>query len=285
MRNYHACFYQKSTGICVVLVGLILSVSLLTGCTKKQREEMIKKDIVAQANQMDPETLAMMMIDPRDREKMQREQNDPRLRSIRKCQKQLLRLHNVLRLIYQIDHGTYPPSYIADANGKPLLSWRVHILPLIGEQKLYDRIHLDEPWNSEHNRTLWSEMPEEFRSETCGDASRTPYCLIVGPDALKPDQTDFCTDMLKYSDTLSLAERATPMIWMEPTDITTADAMRGVNVCDTGIGSSHPGGACAITYNGNQLFLPDKIDLKTLRNAIVFNHKSTLEIPGEWTDP
>ena len=43
---------------------------------------------------------------------------------------------------------------ILDPNGKPLLSWRVQILPYIEEQQLYQDFHLDEPWDSEHNIKL-----------------------------------------------------------------------------------------------------------------------------------
>ena len=47
-------------------------------------------------------------------------------------------------------------------HGKPLLSWRVHILPYLEQQELYDQFHLDEPWDSEHNRQLISLMPETY---------------------------------------------------------------------------------------------------------------------------
>ncbi|MGN6134387.1 MAG: DUF1559 family PulG-like putative transporter, partial [Aureliella sp.] len=39
------------------------------------------------------------------------------------------------------------------------LSWRVHLLPLAGRQDLYDKFHLDEPWDSKHNLTLLPEIP------------------------------------------------------------------------------------------------------------------------------
>ena len=39
------------------------------------------------------------------------------------------------------------------------LSWRVHILPFLGEQELYNRFKLDEPWDSPNNKALLAEMP------------------------------------------------------------------------------------------------------------------------------
>ena len=44
-------------------------------------------------------------------------------------------------------------------DGKPLLSWRVHILPFLDQEELYNQFHLDEPWDSEHNMTLLEKMP------------------------------------------------------------------------------------------------------------------------------
>ena len=45
-------------------------------------------------------------------------------------------------------HKTFPPAYSTDAAGKPLLSWRVLILPYIDQQGLYEQFHLDEPWDT-----------------------------------------------------------------------------------------------------------------------------------------
>ncbi|MES2789346.1 MAG: tetratricopeptide repeat protein [Planctomycetota bacterium] len=56
--------------------------------------------------------------------------------------------------------GSYMP--IA-ANGDRNLSWRVHLLPVLGQQRLYEEFHLSEPWNSPHNSALIPKMPEEFR--------------------------------------------------------------------------------------------------------------------------
>ena len=49
---------------------------------------------------------------------------------------------------------SFPPAYTADKDGKPLLSWRVLILPYVEQNELYKQFHLDEPWDSEHNKPL-----------------------------------------------------------------------------------------------------------------------------------
>ena len=68
-------------------------------------------------------------------------------------------------LAYQREHGALPPTFTVDAEGKPLHSWRVLILPYLGEKEkaLYDEIALDEPWNSEHNRQFFDRAPSTYK--------------------------------------------------------------------------------------------------------------------------
>ena len=71
-----------------------------------------------------------------------------------------------------------------DEQGHPYLSWRVHLLPFMGYKNLYDRFHIDEPWDSANNLPLLAEMPDLFRS--AGDASDTTATRVQtfnGPDA------------------------------------------------------------------------------------------------------
>ena len=61
-----------------------------------------------------------------------------------------------------------PAQAISDKKiGKPLLSWRVAILPQLGEDALYKQIHLDEPWDSPHNRQFWGRMPAAASLSSC----------------------------------------------------------------------------------------------------------------------
>ncbi len=52
---------------------------------------------------------------------------------------------------YAADYGTYPPSATRDSTGKKLHSWRVLILPYLGEDELYNKFDLSVPWD--HPRT------------------------------------------------------------------------------------------------------------------------------------
>lgn len=60
------------------------------------------------------------------------------------------------------EYGAFPATAEVDVVGEPMLSWRVSILPFIGQLELFNRFHLDEPWNSDHNVALIEEMPDLF---------------------------------------------------------------------------------------------------------------------------
>ena len=99
------------------------------------------------------------------------------------CHSQVTRLLRALDA-YQRDHGTLPPAYSVDAQGKPLHSWRVLLLPYLGAeaQALYFQLKLDEPWDSPHNQPYSVRTPEFF---LCPDdrpiaAGDTSYCVVTG---------------------------------------------------------------------------------------------------------
>ena len=70
--------------------------------------------------------------------------------------------------------GRLPAHAIYSTSGEPLLSWRVSLLPYLGYVDLYNRFHLDEPWDSPHNRQLLKPMPSEFRAAPHESALESP---------------------------------------------------------------------------------------------------------------
>ena len=58
-----------------------------------------------------------------------------------------LAMHN-----YHDVHKRFPTVATYDAQKKPLLSWRVSVLPFLEQQALYEKFRQDEPWDSPHNR-------------------------------------------------------------------------------------------------------------------------------------
>ncbi len=90
-------------------------------------------------------------------------------------------------------HGAFPTAYSADSTRRPLHSWRVHQLPYLGHKPLFDRFRLDEPWDSDHNLALLSEMPEVYRSPLSPETSKTVYLAIPIDDGVlrRPIRAEF----------------------------------------------------------------------------------------------
>jgi hypothetical protein len=77
------------------------------------------------------------------------------------------------------------PPYSVDPEGKPLLSWRVQILPAIGGYDLFQLFHHDEPWDSPHNRQLIPFMPDFYRSpDSKADTGKTNLLGVSGKHSL-----------------------------------------------------------------------------------------------------
>ncbi len=124
-------------------------------------------------------------------------------------------------------HDTYrgmPDPAIRDADGKPLLSWRVAILPFVEAGPLYEQFRLDEPWDSEHNLALVEKMPPVYKHPTsAAPAGHTVYQAIVGEEiGLRPEgRTGFASFTDGLSNTIAAVEVedefAVP--WTKPEDV------------------------------------------------------------------
>jgi hypothetical protein len=81
------------------------------------------------------------------------------------------------------NQGRLPPPAILGKDGKPLLSWRVLLLPYLGERELYEKFKLSEPWDSPNNKKLLPRMPEVYAAP--GVKLRQPfytfYQVFVSP--------------------------------------------------------------------------------------------------------
>jgi hypothetical protein len=80
--------------------------------------------------------------------------------------------------------GHFPAPAIVSNEGKPLLSWRVAILPYIDRIPLYRQFKLDEPWDSPHNKKLLSKMPSIYAPlpGKATDPYTTFYQVCTGPN-------------------------------------------------------------------------------------------------------
>ena len=138
-------------------------------------------------------------------------------------------------LNYESAKKSLPPAAIYSEDGKPLLSWRVAILPYLEQQELYNQFHLDEPWDSEHNRALIAKMPDMYADPRHGGSDgRTPYVVPTGERTVFPGREGM--SLREINDGLSntiLVVQAAPentVIWTKPEDweVDFSDPLRGV---------------------------------------------------------
>ena len=147
------------------------------------------------------------------------------------CRDQLQAITLAL-LIYEKQYGHLPPAWTVDGQGKPLHSWRVLLLPYLGEEakKLYEKIRLDEPWDSEHNRQFHEAAIPFYQ---CPGAELGPgetrYSVVVGPKtAFRGGKGVKFNEFGPHQANLILVlERLSPVCWMEPNAELTQETLLG----------------------------------------------------------
>jgi hypothetical protein len=76
------------------------------------------------------------------------------------------------------------PSNTYSVDGKPLLSWRVYLLPYLEYDNLYKQFKLDEPWDSPNNISLLNKMPYVYSGSRSYGQSVTHYRGFSSPGAV-----------------------------------------------------------------------------------------------------
>lgn len=129
-----------------------------------------------------------------------------------------LALHN-----FHDAYGSFPATAGLDADGEPMLSWRVAILPFIEQQQLYEQFKLDEPWDSEHNLALLPKMPPVYRHPgKMTQPGHTVYQATVSDESLLrlKEPTKFAQITDGTSNTIMVIETtdAAAVPWTAPSD-------------------------------------------------------------------
>ncbi len=141
-----------------------------------------------------------------------------RMQSMNNLKQIALAMHN-----YHDTHGSFPPAAICDKKGKPLLSWRVAILPFIEQNNLYKQFKLDEAWDSEHNKQFSQVAIKTYmdpRGDYTGKMHHTHYKVFVGGgspfDTLGSKKLQQISD--GTSNTLMVVAAGDPVPWAKPED-------------------------------------------------------------------
>jgi hypothetical protein len=182
---------------------------------------------------------------------------------------------------YEAEHKTFPAAASYDSSGKPLLSWRVHLLPYLGHGDLYKEFRLDEPWDSEHNKKLLEMMPAVYRPANPKLAAqhRTTCLAPRGKETMFPgkrglriaDVTDGTASTIFLVDADD--EHAVP--WTKPDDLPfdPKDPARGL--------SARHGGHFMLGFvDGSVYFVPKDYDRKELLGLFTRSGGEAVTPPG-----
>jgi hypothetical protein len=208
----------------------------------------------------------------------------PALVKVRESASRIQSSNNLKQLViamhsYHDTHGRFPAAYTTDKDGKPLLSWRVHILPYIEQEALYKEFHLDEPWDSEHNKKLIPKMPRTYlSSRKLPEAGLTTYLAPVGDatvfpgkDAIKiTDITDGTSNTVMFLD----ADDEHAVIWTKPDDLK-VDPKKP----EAGLSTRHGEGYLFAFADGSVRFVSTKIEKKSLGLIFARNSGMVKDIP------
>ncbi len=180
-------------------------------------------------------------------------------------------------LNYHETYGSFPPAYVADANGKPMHSWRVLILPFMEQATLYNAYNMAEPWDGPNNRKLLEQRPNVYNCPSrVGGPTLTSYVAIVGPGTAFPgSKTTKLGDIHDgTAGTILVAEVSNVDIaWTEPRDL---DVKTMSWVIDDpskpGISSPHYGGPAVVFADSSYRRLstyhpPDELKAMTTING------------------
>ena len=175
-------------------------------------------------------------------------------------------------LNYESARRTFAPP---DNTG---LSWRVHLLPYMGHMPLYEKFHLDEPWNSPHNRSLIDLMPNQYRiGGNAGGSTRIQ--VPVGDNLLfsKVEKPKFSsiTDGLKNTILALVVGKSKEIPWTKPDELDftpTAPFDSLGNLPDTYI--------CVIASDGKAAILPPDISAEEFYALLTPRGNDVADIKG-----
>ncbi len=166
-----------------------------------------------------------------------------------------------------LKQGYVPPSIEDhpewfDADGQSKLSWRVHLLPLLGEAELHAKFKLDEDWDSEHNLELLEEIPEIFQSVEGssqssflgfgGEGMSMASGMLHKPDDLK-DDADLTIMLMDVGDRLAVP-------WTQPIDLLSLEVEKLAEIADDTSGKIQ-----VITVSGKKRTLQKRLSLEQLQ--------------------
>jgi type II secretory pathway pseudopilin PulG len=207
----------------------------------------------------------------------------PAVQAAREAARRNAAMNNLKQISFALqgfaaDHrGQFPAAKGED--GSPL-SWRVHLLPQLGEQTLYKQFHLDEPWDSEHNKALIAQIPAAYMVPGSDFAEgETSYLAVTGPGTAFGDGTtgpgmeDFIDGA---AETIVVVEADQGVIWTKPEDYQ-FDPSDPKN----GLGGKRRFGFLALMADGYVTFVRDDDPPNAVAAMMTRSGRESIAIPAD----
>jgi hypothetical protein len=169
--------------------------------------------------------------------------------------------------MYHQQNGCYPPAYLADNEGRPMHSWRVLILPQLGEIELYEQYRFSEPWDGPNNRLLLARRPAVYEDAAVADGATGVvavvgnHCLFQGSDPLQH------ADVTNGEALIVVDGPAENIPWLKPQDVEIDHLPAGL-IGPNGLRALQGAQFNGLLLDGRVVRIPADIDPKTLHDLV-----------------
>jgi hypothetical protein len=188
---------------------------------------------------------------------------------LEKCMANLQKIARALAR-YECDHHRFPAVGVIAKNGKPVPSWRIAILPYLGEKDLFDKYDPAESWSSLKNRQIGASIPSVYCCPADPSANQTTkqtsYVMIAGKGGLGglgDDATGLDSIPRPDKTILVIEVPGSGVHWMDPRDLSIDEVVERLKQRDRG---GHPGMLVAVFCDGHIDELPQEANFEaTLR--------------------
>jgi len=171
------------------------------------------------------------------------------------------------------------PADIRGKDGKPLLSWRVQLLPFLEQGGLFNEFRRDEPWDSPHNKALLERMPAPYAVPTTpAEPGTTFYRGFTGTGTVFDPKVSEGIRIANITDgtsnTIAVVEAKEAVPWTKPdSDLSFENdpKLERIRALRSELGGHFAGGFNTLFCDGSVRFIRETVSLATLRALITRN--------------
>ena len=181
---------------------------------------------------------------------------------------------------YHDVYNMFPPAVVKDANGNPLYSGRVLLLPFMEQQSLFDAWAKDQAWDSPQNMALSQSVLKVFQDPSNGKrkvTGETDYLFVTGTNTIFDPTFQGPMNMAQISDGTSntimvIEQEGTGINWAEPRDF---DVSSGAMLP----AGNHPGVNLVLFADGSVRTISKNVNPQQIQAATTRNGGEPMSLP------